>query len=166
MHIKLSEAARATGISARTLSDWIARGIIPAPKSGKGNHREFGIRDVDRIAVVHDLTKIGLPATEAARAASAFCDARSYKRPHAQLHADGAKTVLLVSKDGASVHAMRDRESFETAIGKLFADEHTLLLLNVSETLRRVDDVLLKGSTRTDRPAPYALYRNGRQLHV
>ncbi len=161
---KLSEVADAVGINPRTLSDWLDRGIIDAGRPGRGTHREFGVRDVDRIAIIHELTRVGLPVGEAAKAASVFSDERSFKRPRAQLHDDGAKTILLVTSDGASVHRAYDRESFDDAMVKLFGDERTITLLNVGATLKRVDAALAAGDS-TPKPPAAAVYRNGRQMY-
>ena len=105
MSYTLAQVADAVGVDARTLSDWLARGIIPAQKP-KGNHRRFGLRDLDRVALVSALVNTGFPASDAAKAVSVFSDERSYKRPpRAVVHRDGAKTLLIVDGDHASVVA-------------------------------------------------------------
>jgi DNA-binding transcriptional MerR regulator len=164
MSYKLAQIADAVGMNARTLSDWLDRGIIPAPRSGKGNHRDFGVRDVDRIAIVHELTRIGLPVADAAKAASVFSDERSKYRPRAQLHQEG-KTFLVIDGDCSRVVNAHERAEFESLMAGLFASDYGVIALNVSETLKRVDRALESGASAPKPPAG-AIYRNGRQLHV
>lgn len=133
------------------------------PKNGTGNHHEFSLRDIDRVGVVSELVRIGLPVSEAAKAASVFSDERSARRPKGQLHRDG-KTLLIVDADGTSVVRADDREVFEDAMSKLFADTRSVIVLNATEALRSVDRALA-GSSKPMPPAA-ALYRNGKQLHT
>jgi DNA-binding transcriptional MerR regulator len=161
MSYKLTQIADAVGMNARTLSDWLDRGIVPAPKTGKGNHRSFGVRDVDRVAIVHELTRIGLPTGEAAKAASVFSDDRSYKRPRAQLHKEG-KTFLVVDRDCARVVNAHTREEFEALMAGLWGSDYGVIALNVGETLRRVDAAL--DGKGTPKPPAAAIYRNGREM--
>ena len=160
---KLSQAAAAAGIPAPTLSSWIDRGFIPMPKNGTGNHHEFSLRDVDRIGIVAELARLGLPISEAAKAASAFSDERSAKRPKGQLHRDG-KTLLIIDADGTSVVRAFDRGGFEDAMSKLYADTRSVIVLNATEALRRVD-AALAGSHKPLPPAG-AIFRHGKQLMI
>jgi DNA-binding transcriptional MerR regulator len=162
---KLGQVAAAVGMNARTLGDWIDRGIVEAPRTGTGRHRDFGIREADRIALIHELTKIGLPVADAARAVSAFSDERGKCRPKAQLYRDGAKTILLVTEEGASVVAADDQEAFESAMTTVYSDVRTVTLLNVGEVLSRLDAAFAAG-THTPKPPAGAIYRHGRQLHT
>ncbi|QAY95106.1 hypothetical protein CWB41_04660 [Methylovirgula ligni] len=164
MSYKLAQTADAVGMNARTLSDWLDRGIIPAPRSGKGNHRAFGIRDVDRIAIVHELTRIGLPVAEAAKAASVFSDERSKYRPRAQLHQEG-KTFLVIDSDCARVVNAHTREEFESLMAGMFSRDHGVVALNVNTVVAQVDAALASGGSAPKLPAG-ALYRNGKKLHV
>lgn len=162
---KTAEVARAVGVSAQTLASWIDRRLIDlGPSPGTGTHRTFSSRDVDRVAIVHELTRVGLSVADAAKAASKFSDERSTKRSRAQLHGDDAKTLLVITQDGASVHRAYDRAEFEDAISKLYAEERTVICLNVGETLRRVDAAL--SGSRKPMPPAGAVFRNGKQLHI
>ncbi len=161
---KLTQVAEAVGVNSRTLGDWLDRKIIDLPATGKGNHRNFGIRDVDRIAVVAELVRIGLPVAEAARAASVFSDTRSYKRPRAQLHEEG-KTFLVIDGDCARIINAHAREEFEALMAGMFSSDHGVVALNISETLKRVDSALASGAS-TPKPPAGAIYRYGREMHV
>jgi DNA-binding transcriptional MerR regulator len=163
MSYSLSEVAAAVGISARTLSDWVERKIIPLPRTGKGNPRRFDVRDTDRAALISALVTTGLPVGDAAKAVSVFSDDRSYKRPRAQLHRDGAKTLLIVDGEHASVVRAFDRAEFEDAMSKLYEESPAVVVLNVGAVLRRVDAAL--DGKGTPKPPAAAIFRHGRQLH-
>ncbi len=160
---KLSQVAEAVGVNARTLSDWLDRKIIDLPATGRGNHRDFSIRETDKIAIIAGLTRLGLPVADAAKAARAFCDERSKGRPRAQLHTDGATTALLITQGVASVHRVYDKAEFDSVMSQLFADEFGVVVLNISAVLKRVDDALAKGAS-TPKPPAGAIYRYGRPL--
>ena len=92
-----------------------------------------------------------------------FSDERSYKRPRAQLHRDGAKTLLIVDGDHASVVRAFDRAEFEDAMSKLYEESPAVVVLNVGAVLRGVDAAIDAGVA--PRPPAAAVYRHGRQLH-
>lgn len=161
---KLGQVAEAAGINARTLSDWLDRKIIAVPASGSGSHRTFDLHDVDRVAVVAELVRLGLPVAEAAKAASVFSDERSTGRPRGQLHGGDAKTLLVITQDGARVHRAYDKATFERAMEVLFAEDRSVIVLNVGEVTRRVDDAL--EGNGTPKPPAGVVFRNGREMHV
>lgn len=130
---KLSQAAEAAGVAVATLGSWVDRRFIPMPKGGTGNHREFDLADVDRIAIVAELVRLGLPIARAAKAASEFSDKRSKGRARGQVF-DVGRTLLLVSQEGVSVVRAFDRDEFEDA-GEhfgVFADAMRSALNNLS----------------------------------
>jgi DNA-binding transcriptional MerR regulator len=164
MSYKLSDVVAATGVPGATLLSWLDRGIIAAPKTGSGRHRSFDIRDIDRVAIINALTQLGLPVAAAAKAASAFSDDRSYRRPRAQLHADGY-TALLIDADKARVVRVESKAELDDLVARLFVNDFGIIALNVSATLHRVS-AALDGKKPASRLPAAAVYRHGKQLHV
>src|SRR5579863_32821 len=104
MSYKLSQAADAAGIPVATISSWIDRQLIPLPRTGSGNHRALTLKDVDRIALVAELVRVGLPVSEAAHAVRAFSDVPSPGKPRGALFVDGdAKTLLVFDGESATI---------------------------------------------------------------
>ena len=161
---KLAQAARATGIGAPTLGAWLDRKLIDIPASGTGNHRTFTRDDVVRVALVVELTRLGVAVGEAAKGVACFCDDAGADRDAAELFPSG-RTLLLVDADGARCINVDGREQFDAAMLSVYADVRTAIVLNVNEVTRRVDAALATGHA-TPRPPVAALYRHGRQLHV
>jgi DNA-binding transcriptional MerR regulator len=161
--IKLSQAAQAANISARTLSDWLARKLIDIPAYGTGTHRQFTRDDVIRIALISELVGIGIAIGEAAKAAATLCDDAGADRDAADLFPNG-KTILLVDSENSRCINVADREQFESAMLAVYEDVRSVIAVVLNTVVARVDAALASGSP--PRGAVTMLYRHGRQLHV
>lgn len=157
----LHDAATVTGLPAATVASWLDRGVIATTKPGKGGRREFSIRDLDRLAVIGELCRLGLPTAKAVQAAAAFSDQRSFKRPKGQLNRDGLQTFLVVRDGGAKVYGVGDYNEFAAAVQQLFSDNPGAIVVNVSEVLRRVDRAINGKSAVQITPPAGRIYRNG-----
>jgi DNA-binding transcriptional MerR regulator len=160
---KLGQVADAVGVNVRVLGDWLDRGIVAAPKTGTGTHRRFSKDDAVRVGIIADMTRLGLPIADAAKAASAFADQSHGGGDIGELFSSG-KTVLLVDADGARVINVDDREQFDAAMLAVYEDVRTVTVVNVSGVVARVDRALASGTTQ--RGSGAMIYRHGRQLHV
>ena len=59
--------AIAAGVDVLTLNTWVSRGQIPGMKIGaRGRRRDFDVETATKVAVIAQLTKIGLGAPQAA----------------------------------------------------------------------------------------------------
>jgi DNA-binding transcriptional MerR regulator len=162
---KLSQVASVAGIGAPTLGAWLDRKLINIPASGTGNHRSFSRDDIVRVALVAELTRLGIAVGEAAKAAATFCDDAHGDRDASELFKSG-KTFLFVDADGARVvNIDASSEQFEAAMASVYAEARTAIVLNVNEVARRVDAALASGSSTAKAPAG-AIFRHGRQMYV
>lgn len=161
---RLSEAAAASSVEARTLSGWLDRRVVDMPASGSGNNRRFTRDDVIRVALIGDLTKIGLSVADAARTAAAFCDDAGANRDSGELFPNG-RTVLFVDQDGARcVNIDSTREQFEAAMDTVYSADRTVIVVVVNSVVARVD-AALSGNGKPMPPAAQ-VFRHGRALHV
>lgn len=161
---KLSEVARATDISARTLTDWLSRKLVDVPAHGSGTHRRFSKDDTTRIALIADLTKVGVSVSDAAKAAASFCDEAGADRDASELFPSG-KTVLLIDADGARcINVDASREQFESAMKTVYAPERTVVMVVINHVVARVD-AALDGNGKPMAPAA-AIFRHGRQMAI
>lgn len=158
---KLADVARATNVPARMLSDWLARKLVDIPGGGTGNHRVFGQDDVYKIALIVELTRLGVSVSEAAKAASAFSDDANGDRDASTLFPSG-KTILLVDADGARCINILDRGAFEAAMETVYGDTYGVIGVNLSTLVANVDRAL--AGSRKPMPPAGAIFRNGRQL--
>jgi DNA-binding transcriptional MerR regulator len=162
---RLADVVAATDVPSATLLSWADRGFIPGAKVGRGNRRAFTLKDIDRAAIIAELTRVGLPIAEAAHAVRVFSDQPSVDRSRGSLFLeDGAKTLLVIDGEGTSVVKAHDRAAFEDAMSKLFSKSHGTIVLNVSEVLRRVDAAL--AGKATPKPPAAMLYRHGRSMAI
>jgi DNA-binding transcriptional MerR regulator len=94
--------ADATEIPTETLFRFLDRRIITsdAGDPGSGRPRMFGMRSIYRIAIVHRLTRAGLPPAAAKKLADQFCDQGQGGRQPGALFPTG-RTLLIASQDGA-----------------------------------------------------------------
>ncbi len=162
---KLSEAAEAVGVELRTLSGWLDRRIIDIPGAGSGTNRRFGRDDVIRVGLISDLVRLGVSVSEAAKAASAFCDDANGDRDASELFPSG-KTFLFIDADGARVvNVDASREQFESAMQAVYSETHGAIVVNVGLLVERVDRALASGTSKAHPPAG-AVFRHGKQLHI
>ena len=75
----------------------IAADIEPG---GSGKPRMFGVRSVHKVALVHRLTRAGLPPAAAKKLADQYCDTGQGGRQPGALFPTG-RTILITSQDGA-----------------------------------------------------------------
>jgi DNA-binding transcriptional MerR regulator len=141
---KTAEAARIVGLAAPTLASWVDRGLVELdiPSPGTGTPRTFSRKCLDRVALIAELVRLGLPVSESARAASVFADESQPKA--GELFARG-KTVLLHDADGTRiVNALGD--DFGVALHFAFGVANTLVDLDA--LVERVDAALSDSRTR------------------
>ncbi|MEI9914894.1 MAG: MerR family transcriptional regulator [Methylovirgula sp.] len=163
MTYALHDAATVTGLPAATVASWLDRGVIETTKPGKGGRREFSIRDLDRLAVIGELCRLGLPTAKAAQGAAAFSDQRSFKRPKGQLNRDGLQTYLVVRDGDATIYGVTDAKEFADTVRQIFSDSAGAIVVDVSEVLRRVDLAIAgKGAVQLMPPAA-KIFRDGRE---
>lgn len=161
---KLSEVASAAGVEVRTLTGWLDRRIVDVPAFGSGNNRRFSRDDAIRVALIADLTKVGVSISEAAKAAASFCDEAGGDRDAGELYPAG-RTVLIVDADSARcVNVEATREQFDSAMAEVYASERTAVVVVVNAIAKRVDAAL----AGLGKPLPPAamVYRHGKQMHT
>lgn len=164
----VTAAARACGLPNSTLCQWLDRKIIKpglddVDEGTSGVPRQFTKRRVLQMALTSELVRIGLKAGDAAQAAAVFSDESQDGRAAGEVFAEG-KTALIVDENGARCISVADRDAFESAMSTVYADTRTVIAVNVSEVIARVDRALA-GSHKALPPAG-AVYRHGRQMHI
>jgi DNA-binding transcriptional MerR regulator len=161
---KLADVSRAVGLGAPTLLAWLDRKIVDIPANGTGNHRQFSKRDVERIGIVVELTRAGLPVSDSAKAAAVFADQAQDGRAAGTLFPTG-KTVLVIKEGGARCVNADERDAFESAMAAVYADVPAVTIMNCDLVLANVDRALAAG-THTTKPPATAIYRHGRQMYT
>lgn len=169
MLYRASAVAKAANIPLQRLSSWLDRGVIrmsgdDIDTQSSGIPRQFSRRRLYQIALTSELTRLGIDASAAARAAAVFADESQDGRAAGELFAEG-KTVLILDESGARCINIADRSAFEAAMQTVYADTRTVLAVNISTLVARVD-VALAAKSRKPMPPAAAVFRNGRQLHT
>ena len=160
---RLSEVAAAVGIELRTLPGWIDRRLIDIPASGSGHHRRFDRDDVNRIAIISALVRLGVSVSDAAKAASAYSDDCDGIRDVGDLYTEG-QTFLILDEDGARcINVSATREEFESAMASVYSETHGAVVINVGAVIAAAERAL-KGQPA--RPPAAAIFRHGRQMHL
>lgn len=161
---KLSEVANATGVDPRTLTNWLDRRIVEVPAYGSGSQRRFSRDDVVRVALIAELTRLGVSVSEAAHAAATYSDDAGSDRDASELFPSG-RTLLIIDADGARViNVDVPREQFESAMAAVYSETRAALVVSVNTVVAQVDAALEAGHAEY-RPAA-AIFRNGRELHT
>lgn len=149
---RFRDAMRIAGISHHRLARWLDRGIVrlrpyDIETQGTGDPRLFSIRRIYQIAITAELTRIGVSADRASRAALAFTDHDQPGRQAGELFADGA-TWLALTADADLVVRPPDTEGAAQLFTAGLAPglPTTLAILDLCALVRRVDDALPKGT--------------------
>jgi hypothetical protein len=134
---KLSDVAKAAGISPKALNRNIDRKVIkiPGPDPGKGNPRRFSIARIHEIAIGHALTKLSIPPAAAMEIARKFTEpqrAREAGKPF-----EIGNTFLLVTPGGVcSIIGLAPDQDIST-----FLQEATVVV-NVGKIVKSVNERL------------------------
>lgn len=59
----MSELARISGVDAATIRRWIHRGALKVPPIGRGRDRAYTIWQAIHVAIIADMSRMGLPIT-------------------------------------------------------------------------------------------------------
>jgi MerR family copper efflux transcriptional regulator len=70
--MRISEAARAAGLTAKQVRFYDDRGVIRRPARARNGYRDFSPHEVDRLVLVRRLRELDLPLDEV-REIAAFC---------------------------------------------------------------------------------------------
>lgn len=155
---RLADVLRATGLSPHRLARWLDRGVIQlrpydGESDGSGAPRMFSLRRVLHIAIVAELTRLGISAARASRAALAFTDERGPGREACRLFGEcpmfaGEPTWLVLTPAGDHVVTPGDE-----ALRRLFTSDVApglpgcIALLDLGALVRRVDEALTQDQT-------------------
>ena len=103
MHI--GEAARRSGMAAKTIRFYEEAGLIePAPRT-EGGYREFGDVDVRRLQFIHRARDLGFSVGEVGRLLSLWSDR---ERASAQVKQLALEHVARIEAKMTELHSMRD----------------------------------------------------------
>ena len=103
--MRIGEAARRSGMAAKTIRFYEEAGLIePAPRTGSG-YREFGDDDVRRLQFIHRARDLGFSVEEVGRLLSLWSDR---ERASAHVKQLALEHVARIEAKMAELHSMRD----------------------------------------------------------
>jgi hypothetical protein len=117
---RASKAAAITDMPLSVLARFLERRIITLDPGdlnigGSGRPRMFGTRTLYRIALVHRLTRAGLPPAAARTLADRFCDTGQSGRQPGSLFPTG-RTLLIASQGGTGKISTREPPTSKSRI--------------------------------------------------
>ena len=103
--MRIGEAARRSGMAAKTIRFYEEAGLIaPAPRTG-GGYREFSGADVRRLQFIHRARDLGFSVGEVSRLLSLWSDR---ERASAHVKQLALEHVARIEAKMAELHSMRD----------------------------------------------------------
>jgi hypothetical protein len=147
-----TEVYAAAGVHRGVAHSWIARHLVPLPPGpGMGKERQFSLLEAVCIALIVELTRLGLTIGAASNAANILVRDKDWGER--ALHEDGVWTLLLEASSAPGgieapslspisffrANTAEDRDRF---ISENHSDTASLVRLNVSAVARRMTERL------------------------
>ncbi len=102
----LAELALASGVAARTIRYYIARGLVPPPLAG-GRSACYGDAHLQRLERIRELQSQGLTLAEVAWKLAQHHEEHTVPQPSAWLHYPLADDVMMLVRSDASPWRMK-----------------------------------------------------------
>jgi hypothetical protein len=135
---KVSDAAKAAGVSVKTVSRDIDRGVIeiPGPDPGKGYRHLLAPPTVCHLAIGYAVVKLSVTPTQAMEFAKTFFEPQR-NRKAGELFASG-KTLMLISDGACSIVNQQIDEDISTLL------QDATIVVDLGKIISNVNARLIK----------------------
>lgn len=119
----ISQVARLTGVSAKTIRYYEAVGLLPRPARFANHYRRYSPTDVNRLILLHRIRQLGIPLTQAKSLLRDASDARCIDVQQELLRLVHARLIAL-DREIAELHQAREEmERYQSVLSRCRADE-------------------------------------------